>query len=57
MKRGCQVLENTLVIIKPAGVERNLTGQIIHEYERNGLVIKDLKMLTADQSLAEALLS
>lgn len=57
MKRGCQVLENTLVIIKPAGVERNLTGQILHEYERNGLVIKDLKMLTADQSLAEALLS
>lgn len=44
--------EQTLVIIKPDGVERQLIGQIIHEYERNGLVVDQLKLLTASEDLA-----
>src|SRR5699024_1756493 len=46
-------LEQTLVIIKPDGVERNLIGSILNEYERNGLVIKNIKMLVADEELAK----
>src|SRR5699024_5491946 len=37
---------------KPDGVERNLIGSILNEYERNGLVIKNIKMLIADDELA-----
>ncbi|HLQ74402.1 MAG TPA: nucleoside-diphosphate kinase [Alloiococcus sp.] len=46
-------MEQTLVIIKPDGVERNLIGSILNEYERNGLVIKNIKMLVADEELAK----
>lgn len=46
-------MEKTLVIIKPDGVERNLIGSILNEYERNGLVIKNIKMLVADEELAK----
>lgn len=46
-------LEQTLVIIKPDGVERNLIGSILNEYERNALVIKNIKMLVVDEELAK----
>lgn len=46
-------MEDTLVIIKPDGVERNLIGKIINEYERNGLTIQQLKMVQADQETAK----
>ena len=36
--------EKSLVLIKPDAVERQLTGSIIHEYERNGLKIEELKL-------------
>lgn len=44
-------MEQTLVLIKPDGVSRNLIGEIIRRYEQNGLVIKQLKMLTAEHDL------
>lgn len=45
--------EKTLVIIKPDGVERNLIGKILTEYERNGLVVDQLEMLTASKETAQ----
>lgn len=45
--------EQTLVLIKPDAVERNLIGKILSEYERNDLKISDLKLLTASKELAE----
>nr|WP_221243535.1 nucleoside-diphosphate kinase [Micrococcus sp. TA1] len=36
--------EQTLVLIKPDGVARNLTGQILARIEAKGYVIADLKM-------------
>lgn len=45
--------EKSLVLIKPDAVERQLTGSIIHEYERNGLKIEELKLLKADEALAK----
>lgn len=45
--------EKTLVLIKPDAVERNLIGNILMEYERNGLKVTDMKLITASTALAE----
>lgn len=45
--------EKTLVLIKPDAVERNLIGNILTEYERNGLKIVQMKMLIASKEIAE----
>jgi|SRR5699024_2338603 len=47
------MLEKTLVLIKPDAVQRNLIGKILNEYERNGLRIADMKMMTASVETAE----
>ena len=43
--------EQTLVVIKPDGVKRNLIGKILSYYEAGGLKIRALKMLTVSQDL------
>ncbi len=45
--------ERTLVLIKPDGVSRGLIGEIIHRIERTGLRANAMKMLVADEKLAE----
>lgn len=45
--------EQTLVLIKPDAVERNLIGRILNEYERNGLKIVEMKLLNATTEIAE----
>lgn len=45
--------EKTLVLIKPDAVERNLIGNILIEYERNGLKILDMKLMKASTEVAE----
>lgn len=44
-------IEETLVLIKPDGVARNLTGEIIRRIEAKGYSLVDLKLLQADRSL------
>lgn len=44
-------LQNTLVLIKPDGVRRNLIGQIISRIEAKGYRIVDLKKFTPSQEL------
>jgi len=46
------MIERTLVVIKPDGVERSLTGKIIARFEEAGLKIVALKMLHADRKMA-----
>ncbi|NUL45261.1 nucleoside-diphosphate kinase [Cellulosimicrobium funkei] len=47
-------VEETLVLIKPDGVARNLTGQILARVEAKGYTIADLRMLEPTrQMLAE----
>jgi nucleoside-diphosphate kinase len=46
-------MEKSLVLIKPDGVERGLIGQIIAIYERKGLKIAALKMITPSKEIAE----
>ncbi len=47
------MVEQTLAIIKPDGVARNLIGAIIHRIESSGLRIKALKMARLSKSQAE----
>lgn len=44
-------MEQTLVIIKPSGVDRRLCGQIINRFEAKGLVIAGLKMMQLDEPI------
>ena len=39
--------EQTLVLVKPDGVARSLTGEIIRRIEQKGYVVTGLKMLSA----------
>lgn len=45
--------ERTLVLIKPDGVQRLLTGRIIGRFEERGLKIVGLKLVHVDRTLAE----
>jgi nucleoside-diphosphate kinase len=47
------VIERTLVLVKPDGVQRQLTGRILARYEERGLKIVGLKLVTVDRVLAE----
>ncbi len=44
----------TLVLIKPDGVRRNLIGEIIKRFEDGGLVVKALEMIQAEDSVVRA---
>ena len=45
--------EKTLIIIKPDGVQRNLIGEIISRFERAGLKLVAMKMMTADAEMVK----
>lgn len=47
-------MERTLIIVKPDAVQRGLTGEIIHRFERRGLRIIGMKFLQVPQELAQA---
>lgn len=44
-------MEQTLVIIKPSGVERALIGEVISRFQRKGLIIAGLKMMRLDEKI------
>ena len=46
-------MEQTLVLIKPDGVQRGLIGEIIGRLERRGLKIVAAKFLSVNQEFAE----
>ena len=47
------MVERTLVLVKPDGVERGLVGEIISRFEKRTLKIVAMKMVTADEALAK----
>jgi len=47
------MIEQTLAIIKPDGVSRNLIGEIIRRIESNGLRIKAMRMAHLSKKQAE----
>lgn len=46
-------MERTLIIVKPEGVQRGLTGQVLARFEAKGLKIVGLKLLQIPRELAE----
>lgn len=47
------MIERSLVIIKPDGVERGLVGEIIRRFENTGLKFVGMKMLWIDKKFAQ----
>ncbi|HEY9772098.1 MAG TPA: nucleoside-diphosphate kinase [Coleofasciculaceae cyanobacterium] len=46
-------MERTFIMIKPDGVQRHLTGKIIHRFESKGFTLVGLKMMQVSRELAE----
>ena len=46
-------MERTLILVKPDGVQRGLTGEIISRFERRGLKLVGMKFIQMSQELAE----
>ena len=44
-------IEETLVLVKPDGVARNLTGEILRRIEAKGYSLVDIRLLQADREL------
>src|ERR671911_345547 len=44
--------ERTLILVKPDAFERGLTGEVIARFERKGLRITAMKLMRADEELA-----
>ncbi len=47
------MIERTLVLVKPDGVQRLLVGRILGRYEERGLKLAGLKLMRVDRDLAE----
>lgn len=46
-------MEQTVVLVKPDGVQRGLIGEIIHRFERKGLHLVALKMVNMTDDVLE----
>jgi nucleoside-diphosphate kinase len=46
-------MERTLILVKPDAFARGLTGEIIARFERKGLRIGALRLMTVERELAE----
>ena len=46
-------MERSLILVKPDAFARNLTGEIIARFERKGLRLRALKLMTMDRELAQ----
>jgi nucleoside-diphosphate kinase len=46
------VAQRTLVLVKPDGVKKGLTGEIVSRMEKKGLKIAAMRMLQMDKALA-----
>jgi nucleoside-diphosphate kinase len=46
-------MEQTLVLVKPDGVQRGLVGEILARFERKGLKVVGLRLLTVPLGMAE----
>lgn len=44
-------MEQTLVILKPSCIERNLVGEVIGRIEKRGIIICGMKMMQLDEKI------
>jgi len=47
------MMERTFVMVKPDGVQRGLTGEVLSRFEERGLKLAGAKFMQIDQALAE----
>jgi len=47
------MMERTFVMVKPDGVQRGLTGEVLSRFEERGLKLVGAKFMQIDQALAE----
>lgn len=45
------IIERTLVLIKPDGIQRGLIGEVISRVERKGLKVIGIKMMSLDEAI------
>lgn len=45
-------MSRTLILVKPDAFERGLTGEVLARFERKGLKLVALKLMRADEALA-----
>ena len=45
-------MERTLILVKPDAFERRLTGEVIGRFERKGMSLVAMKLMTADEDIA-----
>ncbi len=43
--------EKTLVLIKPDGIQRGLVGEVLKRFERKGLKVVGIKMMSLDEAI------
>jgi len=46
-------MERSVVLVKPDGVQRGLIGEIIHRFERKGLKIVGMKMISLNDAILD----
>ena len=46
-------MDRTLIVVKPDAFARGLTGEIIARFERKGLTLAALKLMTLDEEIAK----
>ncbi len=46
-------MERSVVLVKPDGVQRGLVGEIIHRFERKGLKLVGLKMISLNDAILD----
>ena len=46
-------MERSVVLVKPDGVQRSLIGEIIHRFERKGLKLVGLKMVSLNDAILD----
>ena len=46
-------MDRTLILVKPDAFERGLTGEIVARFERKGLRLGAMKLMTVERELAE----
>lgn len=44
-------MEKTLVLVKPDGIQRGLVGEVIRRFERKGLKLVGIKMMSLDEAI------
>lgn len=45
------IKEKTLVLVKPDGIQRGLIGEVMNRFERKGLKLVGIKMMSLDEAL------